>query len=748
MAITSSWRSTTGAITVATLVAIVCATAYAAAPDTVPPTFTSVPSCLIEAIASTASPTTVECTRPTATEFLTLTVEPPSTLASGLHTLVWKHGTATTDTATSVLVPVGTHIAKWIATDSAGNISTTTQVIVVQDTKPPVLALSKGVRTFIEATSENTRLEDSATAAGVSSDPGTSITTIPETLPVPETPRYETVTWRAEDSVGNVSTVDTRILVRDTEDPEITCGRASTVEPTTQNTVLAGLAAQVGTSAEDHNRVDPSPALTTEPPTLQPGARAETILWTATDKSGNDDTCSQRIWIRDSMGPTIDSTTPSSVTIETATTPVAITAEAASVTATDHNNVDPNPTITPNKASLQAGTHKVTWIARDSSNNPSDPKTQDITVAKFEVTSLAFNNNGIDITFSRPVDASTTGGILINKWYLSRGLYLGTDGMISTISTTSQTKNVVRVEPDLRQVTSYGFCTPVRANPDRCMAGSLTGPWLLSLPSTLTSAQGTKLYEGTAPTLKSCAVFVTSHPYWLDNRGVANTPGCVGYVNNPYFPSSYTGPAYSIWSDPASPSGSSSQGAQASRFPLQLSASLQAGTDSVMLDWMRGSLPTATYAVERSTDGGAFAAAQVTVLNATRATAPITPADLGSSLSYRMVETAGGVTARFDPVTVTLPPSLEAPSGLSAARSESGTSVALEWRDAPIASGYYVEKAGAGGTFERVATVTESSHTVELGAAAAGIHEFRVVAYLGSASSPPSATASVTLPSS
>lgn len=721
--------------------------AYATTIDTVPPAFTDVPPCHIEPVDADAASTTVECKRPTATGHSTLTVKRPTTMEPGdvAHTLEWKGG-GVTDTA-SVSLPVGEHTATWTAADAADNVSTTAQVIVVQDTEPPALTLSKGFRPPpIEATETHTRMANSAAAAGVSTDPGVTLTADPETLPVPKRPRAETVTWRAEDVHGNAATVDTRILVRDTTPPTITCGRPAIVEPDKPSTVVAGLAARVGTSAVDHKLVDPDPVLTADPSTMEPGRRAMTVTWTATDMSSNEASCPQRIWIRDTTPPTITPDPLPPVTIEATGTSTAITAEVAGVAATD--SADPNPTITPDKAGLAVGAHTVTWTASDASGNTSEA-TQQVTVVKFVVTALALRNNGVDITFSRPVDASTTGDILINKWYLARYSRIGAEGMFSTTSTISPANTVVRIEPDLRNLNppnDNGFCTPHRYSPSTCISGDLRGPWLVSLPPTLTSAQGTALYTGTAPTLQSCAVRVTAHPYW-DNRGIANTPGCVGYVNNPYFPSSYTGPAYVIWSDPA-PSGSSSQGAQASRFPLQLSASLQAGTDSVMLDWMRGSLPTATYVVERSTDGGAFAAAQVTVLNATRATAPITPADLGSSLSYRMVETAGGVTTRSDPATVTLPTSLEAPSGLSAARSESGTSVALEWRDASIASGYYVERSVAGGAFERIATVTESSHTVELGAAAAGTHEFRVVAYLGSASSPPSATASVTLPSS
>lgn len=753
LAITRALRRPARALAAAVLAATLCAVAYATAADTVPPKFTDVPPCHIDPVAETAASTTVECKRPTVTGSATLTVELPQaiTASSGTHTLEWKNGAATEPTATFLSLPVGTHLATWTATDSTGNASTTTQVIVVQDTTPPALALSKGFRPpAIEATATNTRIADSAAEAGVSTDPGITLTTVPETLPVPEPlsvprlPRPETVTWRAEDAAGNVATVDTRILIKDEMDPTITCGRTRAIEPTTQHTRLADFAAQVGTSAVDHKFVDPSPVLTTEPLTMVPGKRPMSVIWTATDKSGNDDTCTQRIWIRDTMSPIISPDPLPDVTIEATGETTAITAALAGVTVTDYKMVDPNPALTPDKKTLAVGgPHDVTWTAEDASGNPSS-KVQSITVAKFGVDSLDFTDNGIDITFTTPINPSTTGGILINKWELARDFDIGAQGMLSTI-TVQEGNTKVRVVPQLGTIGSDNiFCTPHRTTPNHCVSGHLHGPWILTLPTTLTSAQGSTLYAGTTPTIRSCVVHVTAHPYWSNHRGVADIPGCVGYVNVPSNPPGYTGPYDVIWSEPAP--GSSSQAERPQRLPPQLSASLRAGTDSVMLEWERGSLPTATYAVERSVDGGAFAPAQVTVINATRATATITASDLGSSLSYRVAETLNGVTARLDPVTVTLPSSLEAPSGLGATRSASGSSIELDWRDAPIASGYHVEKAGTGGAFERIATVTESGHTVELGAPATGTHEFRVVAHLGSATSPPSATASVTLP--
>jgi len=636
--------------------------------DTVAPDFGAVPACHIEAYPSTTT-AAFTCTTPVVTDATTaasdatkspMTPEPtlPGAMMHGTHTITWT-GAFSPAPNTTVKLPVGNHKVTWTAADTAGNTATTTQLVIVSDTRPPVF------------------------------------------------------------------------------DPE----PMSEVGIRATKTVTKFTAPEVGVSA-----TDASGTLVLKSHVSEAKADVSTaVVWTARDTENNVARVRQAITAEDRDPPRIIPENPPAITLETSGTYLDITSDQAGVRPEDHGKVDPNPRIKPSPARLNIGPNVVTWTARDSADHTATA-TQNINVIQFKPTSLAFKDNGVEITFPSPVDDKTLEGILINKWEFSRHLHLGPQGMTKTISTLPTNDAVVRIVPDLGTVDSDdGFCAPSRTDPTQCQEGSLIGPWVISLPGTLASAQGTNLYEGTAPTLKKCSVHVPELPYWKNHRGIGNVPGCVGYFNVPSFPSGYTGNPFHIWPDPAP--GSSSPAAPPPRLPLRLSASLQAGTDGVTLDWTVGSLPAAAYAVERSVGGGTFAAAQTTAINATVAMAPITPTDLGSTLSYRIAETAGGVTVRSDPVTVTLPSSLEAPSGLSAARSASGSSIELDWRDAPIASGYYVEMAGTGGAFERIATVTESNHTVEPGASAAGTREFRVVAYLGGTSSPPSTTASVNLPS-
>lgn len=288
--------------------AIACAAALpgapevgAEAPDTVPPEFTSVPPCFIEALA-TSTGTTVECKTPSATGSTSLTVERPTTMSPGsAHTLAWKDDGTQTHQETLASVPVGTHTAEWTASDAAGNVAMTTQVIVVQDTRPPTLTISKGTQFTVEAISPDTDLASagdsgvSAPADGEASPPVT-LSTRPATLPVPEEEEYETVTWRATDAAGNASTVRTRILVLDESNPEITPDPPPRV--TLYETKPAAITReQAGVDVKDD--ADPNPVLRPKPSTLPVGSKAAPVKWTAFDESLNSDTVTQEVTVTD-----------------------------------------------------------------------------------------------------------------------------------------------------------------------------------------------------------------------------------------------------------------------------------------------------------------------------------------------------------------------------------------------------------------------------------------------------------------
>lgn len=622
------------AVAVAVLAAT-CAAGYAAqaatpepqpaAPDTVPPVFDAVPGCLIEALAA-AGGTTVECKTPTVTGATRVDVERPATMDSGdSHTLAWKDGSKTTHTEILASVQAGTHTARWIAADAAGNVATATQVIVVQDTRPPKLTLAHGNRFAIEATEANTALAESKGAgvpvpSGGEASPPVTITTTPATLPVPEEPEFETVTWRAEDAAGNVSTVSTRVLVRDTADPVITAPARVTIQEAKPADITRDLA---GVSVEDS--VDPNPVLIVKPDSLPVGSKAATVTWTATDASGNDATA-----------------------------------------------------------------------------------TQEVTVTDFKVASAEFRNNGIEITFSKPVNPETTAGILVGKWGQVHAGSIGAGGLTSTVTATGST---VRIAPTLSSSDTTGFCGETAASAS-CVGGLLAGTWVVSLPGKIASSGGNPLYaapgdahplyDGGKPRLESCLEWGDARP-GVRTRGVADLQGCVGYDNTPG-----QGSPLTKWARTHAP-----VSAPANAAPV-LSASIPAGTDRVSLDWKPGSAPSTAYTVEKSVGGGAFAPAAVTAVNATKAIYTVTETDLGSDLSFRVTETTGGVTTSSNAHTISIPTKPAKPLNFNAAYGSSGQHIILTWDHSPIASGYRVVQVFFPFTQVLVTTLTENTYAVLL----------------------------------
>ena len=189
-----------------------------------------------------------------------------------------------------------------------------------------------------------------------------------------------TVTCTGTDDSDNYDTVSFDITVQEPVDPvdpvplTIIAPVDITFEAAGILTTLTSADYGVATAADD---TDSTPTITNDAPATFP--LGDTIItWTGTDSSGNSDTVTQRITIRDTTPP--DITAPANVSFTTTDTSIVLTsADYGTATATDR--VDSSPTITSNApSSFQAGqTTTITWTATDSSGN-SAQATQRITV--------------------------------------------------------------------------------------------------------------------------------------------------------------------------------------------------------------------------------------------------------------------------------------------------------------------------------------------------------------------------------
>ena len=145
--------------------------------------------------------------------------------ASGGLTSV-KIGHATADDESGILslsnnapekFPLGISTIIWTAIDGSGNMAIASQIITVQDTTPPEISplprIMGEARSFNQNTIELNQPSVSD-AVGIISIENNA----PETFSLGET----VVTWTVTDVMGNVSTMEQIIQLKDTHNPTIT----------------------------------------------------------------------------------------------------------------------------------------------------------------------------------------------------------------------------------------------------------------------------------------------------------------------------------------------------------------------------------------------------------------------------------------------------------------------------------------------------------------------------------------------
>ena len=131
---------------------------------------------------------------------------------------------ATTDDGTSVIIggdpvnitQIGNYTVTYDATDTAGNIATqVNRIVIVQDTNAPIITLIGNSTQYIEFASNYTDLN-------ATTDDGTSVIIGGDPVNITQIGNY-TVTYDATDTAGNIATQVNRIvIVQDTNAPIIT----------------------------------------------------------------------------------------------------------------------------------------------------------------------------------------------------------------------------------------------------------------------------------------------------------------------------------------------------------------------------------------------------------------------------------------------------------------------------------------------------------------------------------------------
>jgi len=183
--------------------------------------------------------------------------------------------------------PLGPTTVTWTATDASGNAASDTQTVTVVDTTAPSITAPDDIT--VEGNTvggANVALVDlgSATASD-DVDPTPTITNdfVAGFYVLGST---TTVTWTATDDSGNSATDTQTVTVVDTTAPSITAVASLTVIVGTPSSVLSAPTVS--------DIVDPSPVVTNNAPAFFP-LGTTTVIWTATDASGNSATATTTV---------------------------------------------------------------------------------------------------------------------------------------------------------------------------------------------------------------------------------------------------------------------------------------------------------------------------------------------------------------------------------------------------------------------------------------------------------------------
>ncbi len=274
------------------------------------------------------------------------------------------------------VLPIGTTTVGWIAVDGSGNLVNCTTVITVVDNQAPVANCPSDIVVSNDVGSCDA-VVNFTLPAPTDNCPGATVSSVPasgSTFPVGTT----TVTVTATDAAGNTDDCTFTVTVNDTESPVITCVAdasrnnqallcAYTVQGTefdatfTDNCVGGSITNDLNNTSSIANEVLP--------------VGVTTVVWTATDGSGNTASCTTVITILDVEPPTVScsnssrDTDPGVCTYTVMGTELDIAAGDNCAGATIVNSINNTDTLDGEVFSI--GDTNVIWTATDAAGNTS-----------------------------------------------------------------------------------------------------------------------------------------------------------------------------------------------------------------------------------------------------------------------------------------------------------------------------------------------------------------------------------------
>jgi hypothetical protein len=277
---------------------------------------------------------------------------------------------------------IGNTIVTWTVTDIHGNTATATQTITVSDNENPTINCPGNqirntnanqcsyttIGTEFDATAN-----DNCSGMIITNDYNNSNTLAGAVFDKGQT----TITWTATDAVGNTATCSFKITIEDHQAPVITAPANITVN--TDAGVCYATNVSLGTATTSDN----CPGETKNNNSLSQFPKGNTtVIWTATDASGNTNTAAQTVTVVDNEKPVITycPVVPVlcyniggnyTIPVITATDNCGSITYSYVITGTTNRSGNINNA----SGAFNVGTNTITWTAKDDSNNSSTCQT-------------------------------------------------------------------------------------------------------------------------------------------------------------------------------------------------------------------------------------------------------------------------------------------------------------------------------------------------------------------------------------
>jgi len=299
-----------------------------------------------------------------------------------------------TGSLSSGFFPLGTTPVMVTATDAAGNTSTGSFTVTVQDTTPPTMTLPSNLVVQANTTGGATIILPQATATDVA-DPSPTVTEDQSSgfFPLGVT----TVNVTATDASGNSNTGSFTVTVQNTTPPAIALPANLVIEANTTGGATVTLPAVTAIDI-----ADPNPTVTEDRSSGFFPLGVTTVHVTATDASGNSSNGSFTVTVQNTTPPTI--VLPANLVVQANTTGGALVTLPLA-TATDV--ADPNPTVTEDQSSgfFPLGVTSVDVTATDASGNSS--------TGSFTVTVQDTTPPTLTLPANLVIQANTAGGAIV-----------------------------------------------------------------------------------------------------------------------------------------------------------------------------------------------------------------------------------------------------------------------------------------------------------------------------------------------